>query len=73
MKDTFGLRRKSMHDIQCSTEKVGMHPFQAPCKIIRLLPVLCACQLETNKAVSPCNEDNLVKNYQIISIPVTLL
>lgn len=31
------------------------------------------CQLEANKAVSPCNEDNLIKDFQLISIPVMLL
>lgn len=33
----------------------------------------CVCQLKSNKAVSRCNEDNLIKDYQLISIPVMLL
>lgn len=33
----------------------------------------CVCQLETSKAVSPCNEDNLIKEYQVISMPFMLL
>lgn len=31
------------------------------------------CQLEANKALSPCSEDNLIKGFQLISIPVMLL
>lgn len=41
MKDTSRLNRKSVHDIQFSTEEVGIDPFQAPCKATKLLPVLC--------------------------------
>lgn len=70
MKDTSRLSRKSMHDTQFSTGEVGMDPFQAPCKTTELLPV---CQLEANTAISPCNEDNLIKDFQLISIPVMLL
>lgn len=57
---------------QCMTWRGGNGSVSGSMQGTRLLPVLC-CQLEANKAVSPCNEDNLIKDFQLISIPVMLL